>query len=431
MELRDLARILSQRRVPVLLVTAAVTVAAIAFGFSSGATYTASTEVLAPQTTVSTVLGEQRPAKGVEWQAGVARSAGTMERAAASLDGVSAADLAGATTVRAADTTSEYVMIVSATSASPETAAAYANAVADAYVAITAENLAADVAEYAGDDSPLGATLAGLPELDSARARVLRAASAPAAQSPLDRAARTGALGLTLGLALGIAVAFIIDQVDDTVSEGSAVLKRTGAPVAVGLAEGGPGAADADAMLVLAERLGTAGRRTLLVTAPDVEGLALPAATALADAYARAGGRAALIDCDLHAATGSGLESALAGASPAAEASSPTRLGAERAAGDPLATLASRAMRDLVTRLGGTHDVVVLAAPGAEGVAGLLALAPLADAAVLVVAAGQSHLRAIDPSSGALAASGVPVDAVLIKGGSRWTWRNARTEETS
>lgn len=220
MELRDLVAVLSRRRITILVVTVAFALVAVALGLASGASYSATAQVLAPQTTVSTLLGEQRPARGVEWQAGIARSSEVLASAAQALGAGATADtLANAVTVVPADAISEYTLKVTGTASTPQKAAFYANAVADAYVAYTSRTLSAEVKNFsvkAGSTglsrSDLSASIETLPLLDSARARVLARAAAPAVQSAVGRAIRMGILGLTLGLAVGIAAAFVRDQ---------------------------------------------------------------------------------------------------------------------------------------------------------------------------------------------------------------------------
>lgn len=451
MELKDLARILNQRRMIVIVVTLVITALAAASGFAPESSYTATAQVLAPQTTVSSVISAGRPLRGIEWQASIARSAEVLERASATLGDSAAGQLAGSVSVAASTIDSEYLLTITASAATPEAAAARANAVADAYVAITAEKLQSDVGALVGelaapdaDASQLagglhdGASiealvsmLQSLPSLDSARARVLTTASAPSIESALSRVIRLGLLGLTLGVLLGVAAAFVVDQLDDRLMSMNGLRRRSGVPLVAGIAGLADHAGDSDTLLILASRLAAAGEKTVLVASPDAPALARITGTALAAAFARSGARAVVIDCDLRqpdGALGSGLGQALATPERAADLMMPLEsgafgLGATAPADDPLRLLTSAGMRGLVTRLLDANDVVVLLAPDWTLPSDTLALAPLASTAVVPVILGRSRSHALESLTQALAANGVDVAAVLARGGVGWHQR--------
>jgi len=451
MELKDLARILNQRRMIVVVVTLIITALAAASGFAPESSYSATAQVLAPQTTVSSIISAERPLAGIEWQASIARSAEVLERASAALEESAAGQLAGSVSVAASTIDSEYLLTITASAATPEAAAAKANAVADAYVTITAEKLQSDVdalvtelaspgsdeAELTGSSrdgasaEALIATLQGLPALDSSRARVLTTASAPSVESGLSRVIRLGLLGLTLGLVLGVAAAFVIDQLDDRLMSMSGLRRRTGAPLVAGIAGSADHAGDSDTLLIVASRLAAAGERVVLVVSPDAPTLARTTGVALAGAFARSGARTVVIDCNLRqpeGTLGDGLLQALSTPERAADLETPLEggafgLGVATPADDPLRLLTSADMRGLVARLLETTDAVVLLGPDWALPADALAVVPIASTAVVPVALGRSRAHALEGLTQALAANGVDVAAVLARGGAGWDQR--------
>jgi len=435
MDLRDLARVLRQRRVLVIAVAVIVTVLATSRGLTPERSFSATAQALAPQMTLASVLSPEQPVPDIEWQVAFVRSADVAGRAAALLaeDGITG-DYAFS--VAPAATTSDYLLTITASSADPGLAAAAANAVAEAYVLVTAERLQADVdallgtldSGVTGNDTTIAA-LTRLPALEAAKARIVQAAAVPSAPSTAGRVLRLGLLGLTLGLVVGVAAAFVVDQLDDRLRGADAVRRLSGAPVVAGISGASRDAADDDALLVLATRLRETRPGTVLLTAPDDVTPLREAVVALGSAFARSGARTAIVDCDPWAhdkSLGSSLAQALEDPARAPQqvtalTGGVTALGATGMSEEALSRLTSADMARVVERLEAEHDMVLLLAAPWTRPAATLGVTKLARSAVVVVALDRSKCRDLEGLVGGLAGGGLTVAAALAVGDRAWS----------
>lgn len=435
MDLRDLARVLRQRRALVIAIAVIVTVLAASRGLTPERSFSATAQALAPQMTLASVLSPEQPVPDIEWQVAFVRSADVAGRAAALLaeDGI-AGDYA--LSVAPAATTSDYLLTITVSSADPGLAAAAANAVAEAYVLVTAERLQTDVdallgtldSDVTGNDTTIAA-LTRLSALEAAKARVVQAAAVPSVPSTAGRVLRLGLLGLTLGLVVGVAAAFVVDQLDDHLRSAGAVRRLSGAPVVAGISGTGPDAADDDTLLVLATRLRGTGPGTLLLTAPDDATPLRETAVALGNAFARGGARTAIVDCDPWAhdeSLGSGLARALEDPTRASQQMTTltggvTALGAAGMSEEALSRLTSADMARVVERLQADNDVVLLLAAPWTRAAATLGVTKLARSAVVVVALDRSKGRDLEGLIGGLAADGLTMAAALAVGDRGWS----------
>lgn len=257
-------------------------------------------------------------------------------------------------------------------------------------------------------------------------------------------------IGAGLGLLLGLLGAFLREHLDRRLRSRNAVATAFGLPVLAEVRVAGgkrwtpEGDVDALATLRASLQLLALRRplRTLVVTgvggdasAASLGGLV---AAGLAAAYARAGSRTILVECDIRRprlgealglGSGSpGLAEVIAGTELARALRTAPVAGGEIAVllgGDPGETgaaadvLGSAAAANLVDRLAGSYDVVVLAAPGLLAGADALELARLADGTLVVGRTGRATADEACEVRGLLAGLGLEPLGVVLAGAAR------------
>jgi capsular exopolysaccharide synthesis family protein len=245
--------------------------------------------------------------------------------------------------------------------------------------------------------------------------RVLRSADLPGSPSAPSHA-RNGLLGVVVGLALGMGVAFLRERLDEPLRSREELESQLHAPVLGFIPSAGwerslrstgrVTAEAAEAFRALRVRLLHAlGDRdiTSIVITSSLAGEGKTSVTAnLAAALATAGNRVAIVAADLRrpqlqtyfgGSDGGGVTEVLPGTRQPQIVISTTGTenlwvlyaGRETESLDPTVYLGSEPMRHLLAELGDTMDFVLVDTPPLLASSDVIAVAPLADAVVLVV----------------------------------------------
>ena len=260
-------------------------------------------------------------------------------------------------------------------------------------------------------------------------------------------------LGLLVGLMFGVGAAFFMDYLDDTIKDEEEAKRALGWPLLAMIpaiegdgAEGGP--AGRDARLVVMNRPKSSvteafrGLRTaihfsslrrdskviMITSSFPGEGKTTIAAN-LALTFAQAGNRVLLIDCDLrrpslntifgHSRT-PGLTEVLAGDISPAGALHTTDianiglLSAGTIPPNPAELLCSDSMRDLLTALRTSYDMVIIDAPPVIPVTDAPLLTALTDLVVVVVESGRIPLKAAQRMKELLQSVQAPVAGFVL-----------------
>ena len=256
-------------------------------------------------------------------------------------------------------------------------------------------------------------------------------------------------LALVAGLIVGIGAAFIRDSLDDTLASGEAVELVSGSPVLatvpmvplarktagpVLISVSAPTSQPAEAYRSLRTSLQFARHdrplRTLLVTSSSAGDGKTTVLVNLGAVFAHAGASVVLVSCDLRRpglsqfiAPGEHAElcSVLTGDQPLERAVTPVpgveglwTLGARAFAGNPTELLASQQMRAVVGELSQRFDLVLIDSPPVLPVADALILSSYVDAALLVVASGQTRRGELRRTVEKLAQAGAPVVGTVL-----------------
>ena len=467
MDLRDYLGVLARRRMAIVVVALVVTAAAVAAGIVLADETVSRAVATVPAVRAEGVIAPMPREAAFERELEIARSGSVFERAAEAT-GESPGSIRALVVVAPASATTLNTIIFTATSTDPEHAAAMANAVAEAYVAVANESLLADLellreAVRAGSaeaadralglierlgDTPAGppgvtvdpgadeleerlAHMTALMGMESARAQLVSAAAPSVPEGDLGR---NMVLGLTLGLFLGVAAALVQEQLDDRVRGAEAVRRRLpGAPVFD--ATGTKSRSRADALRLVASILRAPGpgvpAKTVLVTAPTGAAPSGAVAAGLAGALAERGdavvgvwwGQTSFAMTErLGASDGPGMAEVLDETADVRDALVETRVAGVRVLGpgtlsdDTAAALfGAAASRVLDECAAGADAVIVDAAPlGEYAVAGHLAGA--VDGVVLVVRDGVTRLPELDEAAFVLEELGMTLRAVVLTG---------------
>lgn len=322
MNLREYLSVLARRRVTIIVVTLAVTAAAIAAGLLSGDKATSRAVVAIPSVRSESIIVDVSPEIALERELDLARS-GEVAARAAKLSGEPEATVRSLVAVSPLAATSKGTIVFTATDVDPVRAADVANAVAESYIALSNESLMADLQKHldavrgrtdevstealaflkSADGSSAGlsglsvnpqsplldarlADLRALMDMDSAGAQLISAASSQKAGGGLGRNA---ILGLSLGVFLGVGGALVQEQLDDRVS-GADSLRQIVADIPVFDSTSESGYATEDVYKLLAAALAAQRpvntKRLAVVTAatrPGASDIAHDLITALSD----------------------------------------------------------------------------------------------------------------------------------------------------
>ncbi len=228
-------------------------------------------------------------------------------------------------------------------------------------------------------------------------------------------------VGALLGMAAAFAVAILIEHLDDTIKTPEDVEQALGLNVigAVPPVRGGealpslnaPRSAGAEALRVLSANVrfsGAGGLRTILITSPGAQEGKSTLAANLAVTMAQAGLEVVLVDADLHfsrlhrlfqlAAEEDGLSGALLrtddhlGLCPAPVKGLAVLPGGV-APYSPIQLLDSQRMKDLLVRLSGQANVVVIDSPPVLPLVDAYVLSRLVDGVLLVVRSGRTRRK--------------------------------------
>ena len=327
--------------------------------------------------------------------------------------------------VSASSQAETLLLDVTATDGDPESARDLANA--------TAEVLAAFVGELeAGKDG-------------SVEARVIDTAVTPSQPiSPRPKVDLT--IGLLLGLAAGALVVAVLEATDDSISNPADATTALGAPVLASVPrhrhlndeplvalEGAhsPGA-EAYRSLRTAVRFVDVGRtvRTILVTSPSAGEGKTTTASNLAVAFAQSGEQVVVVDADLRRSriaqlfvqsSEPGLTDVIATTVTLDDALRPWRdhlqvLPPGVLPSNPSELLGSQAMADVLERLAGIADVVILDAPPLLPVTDAVLLGALVDAVVIVAQWSKTSSTALEDARLALDNVGATVLGSVLNG---------------
>lgn len=254
-------------------------------------------------------------------------------------------------------------------------------------------------------------------------------------------------IGAGLGLLLGLLGAFLGDALDRRLRSRDAAATAFALPVlATVQAAGGKRLTvdgDVDGLATLRASLQLLALRrplgTLVVTGagPSAEPVAGLVAAGLAAAYARAGARTILVECDVRdprlgealglGAGSPGLTDVIAGAelagavrsAPTAQGEVAVLLGGSPGKGAAADILGGAAAASLIDRLAGSYDVVVLAAPGLLGGAAALELARVADGTIVVGRLGRTTSDEARQARDLLAGVGLEALGVVLAAAGR------------
>ncbi len=244
-------------------------------------------------------------------------------------------------------------------------------------------------------------------------------------------AARDIGIGAALGLLLGLLAAFVRDHLDRRLRTRDGAARAFGLPVLVTIRRPGRKArgidGDLDSFVALRGSLQLIAQRMslrVIVVASAGDASADPVATGLAAAYARTGARTALVEADLsdprlgeHIGLGSGapgLAEVVHGAAldrslrlvPTGESEVAVLLAGAPADGVEADLLGGNGAADVVDRLAGTYDVIVISAPPLTRGGVALELARLADGTLVVARLGRTstddaaHVRDLSEALG-------------------------------
>ena len=259
--------------------------------------------------------------------------------------------------------------------------------------------------------------------------------------------ARDIGIGAGLGLLLGLLGAFLRDALDRRLRSRDVAAAAFALPVLATVQAGSDKRrsldGDVEGLATLRSSLQLLALRrplcTLVVTGATagVEPVAGLVAAGLATAYARAGSRAILVECDVRrpllgdalglGASSPGLTDVIAGAelagavrsAPAAAGQVAVLLAGTPSAGAAADILGGVAAATLIDRLSGSYDIVVLAAPALLGGADALELARLADGTLVVGRLGRTTLDEAHQVRDLLAGIGLEPLGVVLAAASR------------
>lgn len=260
-------------------------------------------------------------------------------------------------------------------------------------------------------------------------------------------------LGLLVGLMFGVGAAFFMDYLDDTIKDEEEAKRALGWPLLATIpaieSESGAGEpGDGTARLVVMDKPKSAvseafrGLRTaihfsalkrdskviMITSSFPGEGKTTIAAN-LALTFAQAGNRVVLVDCDLrrpalntifgHSRT-PGVTEVLAGDVSCPEALHTTNtanirlLSAGTIPPNPAELLCSDSMRDLLTTLRETYDMVIIDAPPVIPVTDAPLLTALTDMVIIVIESGRIPLKAAQRMKELLQSVQAPVAGVVL-----------------
>lgn len=258
-------------------------------------------------------------------------------------------------------------------------------------------------------------------------------------------------VGLVAGFCLGVGAAFLRDSLDDTLVTSESVEEVSGAPVLatvplvpswrkkprpVLISMSDPTSQPAESYRSLRTSLQFAGQdrqlRTILVTSPSARDGKTVTVVNLGAVFAQAGARVVVVSCDLRRpglsqffAPGehAELSSVLAGHQPLERAIVPVpgvdgmwTVDTRTVVANPTELLGGQRMRSVVTDLAGRFDIVLIDSPPVLPVADAMILSGYVDAALVVVAAGQTRRAELRRATEKLAQASAPVvGAVLNK----------------
>ena len=428
MDLAAAIAVARRRWLPLALCLVAGLVGSGVLSATSPKTYQASARLFvnipAARDVQQALQGVQLSSQLIESYAKIATSRTVAGRVSEALEGqFSAGEVRSK--VSATSQADTLLLDVTATDGDPQSARDLANA--------TAEVLAAFVSELeAGKDG-------------SVEARVIDTAVTPTSPvSPRPKVDLT--IGLLLGLAAGALLVVVLEATDDSVASVGDTTTALGAPVLstvprhrhltdeplVALEGAHSPGAEAYRALRTAVRFVDAGRvvRTLLVTSPTAgEGKTTTAAN-LAVAFAQSGEHVLVVDADLRRsriaqlfvqASEPGLTEVIATKVDLDDALRPWRdhlrvLPPGALPSNPSELLGSQAMADLLERLAGLADVVILDAPPLLPVTDAVLLGALVDAVIVVAQWSKTSATSLEDARLALDNVGATVLGAVLNG---------------
>lgn len=274
--------------------------------------------------------------------------------------------------------------------------------------------------------------------------RVLRPAEVPESPSAPNHI-RDGLLGAIVGLALGMGVAFFQERLDEPVRGREELEEQAGAPVLGFIPSAGWQRAlsttgrvtveAAEAFRALRVRLLHAigdGDITSLVVTSSLAGEGKTSVTAnLAVALAVSGKRVVIVAADLRrpqlqtyfqGSGGDGLTEVLTGTRQPEIAISTTdtenlwvlHAGRETESVDPSEYLGSESMKGLLSELRGTADFVLIDTPPLLSTSDVVAVAPLADAILMIVDPHSARRSTLEHARHELDLIDIPVLGVVV-----------------
>jgi succinoglycan biosynthesis transport protein ExoP len=331
--------------------------------------------------------------------------------------------------------------------------------------AATAQANAAQIAALAGQQATLNEELATLQVNGAASTggvEVVTPAKAPTAPSS-PKPVRDGVIAAIIGLLAGIAIALLADHFDDAVYSKEEAGKLAGdAPVlgviprirswkrrsdAVLATIDSRNSSVAEAYRSVRTSLQFAGHdgdmKTILVTSPSAgEGKTSTIAN-LGVVLAQAGQRVVIVSCDLRRprlgqfferSESPGVTSVILGQASLGDALQPVEgignlfiLGSGDVPPNPTELLASGSAKEIFSKLRQAFDIVLLDSPPLLPVTDAVILAELADATLLVIAAGETKRNQVQEAAEMLAqvdASRVGVILNEVEIGGRYGYRD-------
>jgi polysaccharide biosynthesis transport protein len=390
------------------------------------------------------------------------------------------AKLGSAPGIAATEVGETNVIAVTAVSSDPARAATIANTYAKAFVrwstATTISDLAVAENQLSSQINALGKQVGRLSDDSSAQAvalsnqqavlkgqlaqlqvagatassglELVTPATAPASPSS-PKPAQNALLGLFAGLALGVGAAFLRHSLDDTLANGEAAGRVSGAPVLATvpvvpswrkkagqavIAISDPTSQPAEAYRSLRTSLQFVRHdrplRTLLVTSPSAGDGKTATVVNLGAVFAQAGAQTVLVSCDLRR-PGFGqffppddraeLSSLLTGRQSLETAVQPVpgtrglwKLDARSIVANPTEVLGSPGMRALIAELAARFDTVLIDSPPVLPVADALILSGYADGVLVVVAAGQTRRAELRRTAEKLAQVSAPLAGIVL-----------------
>lgn len=444
--LEQLLRIVRRRKWVVLQALIAVPLIALVFSLSQEDEYTATATLLFRQAPVGAAEGESviDPTREAATNGQLVGLPVIADKAAESLKGVSAGEILESVSVESsseADTAK-----ITATSTSPELAAAMANAYGRAYIAFRRQadrsqvQDAIDVAEggleqltpaeqEGKEGTALNEQLDRLKltqALQTGGAELVQPASVPSAPSS-PNVKQNVLLGVILGALLGFCLAALLERIDRRVRTVDELEKLYEVPIVARIPRSqrlsrrraeaiGPQTAEGEAFRVLRKNLRyfnlDTGLRSLLITSPEAGDGKSTVARTLAMTMAEMGDDVILVEGDLRkggelrGVTGdpaSGLSNVLAGtpfenilievdvpAGGSGQARSLTVLPSGPVPPNPSELLDSPQMRDLLVELQARFQTVIVDSPALGAVSDALALVSEVSAIVVVGGLGRT-----------------------------------------